>query len=146
MVDDGNESSDAYWSSDEEDLSYVDFHTEFDDNVVIKTVTTNDPFLNKLCGENAMFINLVDEPVNVNDESVVNRTPVLKPPEYGTYASARGRGRMSRGGRGGFGGRGEGTVTMGEGNVTIGATRSSQRGSGKGPRGRGKGQKIRGKG
>ncbi|GJW71852.1 hypothetical protein Tco_0128769 [Tanacetum coccineum] len=28
MADDGNESSDAYWSSDEEDLSYVDFHTE----------------------------------------------------------------------------------------------------------------------
>nr|GEX34510.1 chloramphenicol acetyltransferase-like domain-containing protein [Tanacetum cinerariifolium] len=33
----------------------------------------------------------------------VNRPLVPKPPEYGTYASARGRG--SRGGRGGFGGR-----------------------------------------
>ncbi|GJW79229.1 hypothetical protein Tco_0140911 [Tanacetum coccineum] len=47
MANDCNESSDAYCSSDEEDVSYVDFHTEVDDNVVIKTVTTNDPFLNK---------------------------------------------------------------------------------------------------
>nr|GEV66817.1 zinc finger, PMZ-type [Tanacetum cinerariifolium] len=51
MANDGNESSDAYCSSDEEDLSYVDFQTEVDDNVVIKTVTTNDPFLNKLCAD-----------------------------------------------------------------------------------------------
>ncbi|GKD41480.1 hypothetical protein Tco_1261687 [Tanacetum coccineum] len=43
----------------------------------------------------------------------VNRPSVQKPPEYGTYASARGRGRGSWGGRGGFGGRGEGTATMG---------------------------------
>nr|GEV50411.1 zinc finger, PMZ-type [Tanacetum cinerariifolium] len=45
--DEGNESSDADCFSDDEDLSYVDFHTEVDDNVVIKTVTTNDPFINK---------------------------------------------------------------------------------------------------
>nr|GFA87604.1 calcium/proton exchanger [Tanacetum cinerariifolium] len=32
-VDEGNESSDAYCSSDEEDLSCVDFHTEVDDNM-----------------------------------------------------------------------------------------------------------------
>ncbi|GKB15669.1 hypothetical protein Tco_0849592 [Tanacetum coccineum] len=74
MADDGNESSDAYCSSDEEDLSYVDFHTELDDNVVINTVTTNDPFLNKLCGDSADFINLVDEPVNANVETVVEDT------------------------------------------------------------------------
>nr|GEX97897.1 hypothetical protein [Tanacetum cinerariifolium] len=36
----------------------------------------------------------------------VNRPSVPKPPEYGTYASARGRCRGSRGGRDGFGGRG----------------------------------------
>ncbi|GKB04986.1 pentatricopeptide repeat-containing protein [Tanacetum coccineum] len=36
--DEGNESSDAYCSSDEKDLSYVNFHTEVDANVVIKTV------------------------------------------------------------------------------------------------------------
>ncbi|GJS76092.1 hypothetical protein Tco_0725973 [Tanacetum coccineum] len=66
MANDGNESSDAYCSSDEEDLSYVDFHTEVDDNVVIKTVTTNDPFLNKLCDDN--------EHVNENVEIVVEDT------------------------------------------------------------------------
>ncbi|GJT58866.1 hypothetical protein Tco_1002399 [Tanacetum coccineum] len=79
MTGDGNESSDAYWSSDEEDLSYVDFHTEVDNHVVIKTVTTNDPFLNKLCSDNAEFINLVDEPVNANDESVVEDTENIDP-------------------------------------------------------------------
>nr|GEX09104.1 calcium/proton exchanger [Tanacetum cinerariifolium] len=62
--DEGNESNDTYCSSDEEDLSYVDFHTKVDDNVVIKTVTTNDHFLNKLCVDSAQFINLVDEPMN----------------------------------------------------------------------------------
>ncbi|GKA62896.1 hypothetical protein Tco_0762415 [Tanacetum coccineum] len=74
MADNGNESSDAYCSSDEEDLSYVDFHTELDDNVVINTVTTNDPFLNKLCGDSVDFINLLDEPVNANVETVVEDT------------------------------------------------------------------------
>nr|GEU66377.1 helicase [Tanacetum cinerariifolium] len=54
--DEGNESSDAYCSSDEEDLSYVDFHTEVDDNVVTKTVTTNDPFLNKLCSDSGRCV------------------------------------------------------------------------------------------
>nr|GFC59395.1 hypothetical protein [Tanacetum cinerariifolium] len=67
LADDGNE-------CDEEDLSYVDFHTEVDDNVVIRTVTTNDPFLNKLCGDNAEFIHLVDEHVNANDESMEEDT------------------------------------------------------------------------
>ncbi|GJZ80821.1 hypothetical protein Tco_0645815 [Tanacetum coccineum] len=44
--DEDNESSDAYCSSDDEDLCCVDFHTEADDNVVIKTLSINDPFLN----------------------------------------------------------------------------------------------------
>ncbi|GKB68322.1 splicing factor [Tanacetum coccineum] len=79
MADDDNESSDAYCSSDEEDLSYVDFHTELDDNVVINTVTTNDPFLNKLCGDSADFINLVDEHVNANIETVVEDTENIDP-------------------------------------------------------------------
>ncbi|GJW57066.1 hypothetical protein Tco_0103797 [Tanacetum coccineum] len=74
MTDDGNESSDAYCSSDDEDLNYVNFHTELDDNVVINTVTTNNPFLNKLCGDSVDFINLVDEPVNANVETVVEDT------------------------------------------------------------------------
>ncbi|GKE02840.1 hypothetical protein Tco_1390823 [Tanacetum coccineum] len=74
MADDGNESSDVYCSSNEEDLSYVDFHTELDDIVVINIVTTNDPFLNKLCGDSVDFINLVREPVNENVETVVEDT------------------------------------------------------------------------
>nr|GEX97896.1 hypothetical protein [Tanacetum cinerariifolium] len=52
----------------------------------------------------------------------VNRPSVPKPPEYGTYASARGRCRGSRGGRDGFGGRGEWTATIGESIATMGAT------------------------
>ncbi|GJR50451.1 zf-CCHC domain-containing protein [Tanacetum coccineum] len=79
MADDGNESSDAYCSSDEEDLSYVDFHSELDDNVVINTVSTNDPFLNKLCGDNPEFINLVDETVNENVETVEEDTKNIDP-------------------------------------------------------------------
>ncbi|GKC21340.1 chloramphenicol acetyltransferase-like domain-containing protein [Tanacetum coccineum] len=66
----------------------------------------------------------------------INRPSIPKPHEYGTYASARGRGRGSRGGRGGFGGRGERTATMGD-------TGRSQRGRGKGQRGRGRGQMQR---
>nr|GEV83626.1 hypothetical protein [Tanacetum cinerariifolium] len=68
--DDGNESSDVYCCSDEEDLSYVDFHTEVVD---IKTVTTNDLFLNKLCADSAQFIIFVDEPVNANVETDWNK-------------------------------------------------------------------------
>nr|GEY27368.1 zinc finger, PMZ-type [Tanacetum cinerariifolium] len=247
---------------------------ELDDNVIINTVSTKDPFLNKLCGDNVEFINLVDEPMNANVETVeedtenidhvsnvkegikldedeslkvnkvstrsrsksgegtskspktpvkaitsgpfipylkmknkfrekflingslgeckrakqralfdyegglrecyerlweyrqaildsnlgptcriddeetesvpkrpkVNRPSVPKPHEYGTYVSERGRGRGSRGDRGGFGGRGEGTATMGESIATIGAIGRSQRGKGRGQRGRGKGQ------
>ncbi|GJZ22628.1 hypothetical protein Tco_0559667 [Tanacetum coccineum] len=79
MADDGNESSDAYCFSDEEDLSYVDFHTEVNDNVVIKTVTTNDPFLNKLCADSPQYINLVDEPVNENVKTVVKDTENINP-------------------------------------------------------------------
>ncbi|GJY06754.1 hypothetical protein Tco_0373808 [Tanacetum coccineum] len=79
IVDDGNESSDAYFSSDEEDLSYVDFHTEIDDNVIIKNVTTNDPFLNKLCPDSAKFLNEVDEPVFANDETVVEDSENIDP-------------------------------------------------------------------
>nr|GEY46673.1 hypothetical protein [Tanacetum cinerariifolium] len=79
MVDDGNESSDAYFSSDEEELSYVDFHTEVDDNVIIKNDTTNDPFLNKLCPDSAHFLNVVDEPVFANDETVVEDSENIDP-------------------------------------------------------------------
>ncbi|GJZ40779.1 calcium/proton exchanger [Tanacetum coccineum] len=79
IADDGNESSDAYCSSDEEDLRYIDFHSELDDNVVINTISTNDPFFNKLCGDNPEFINLVDEPVNENVETVEEDTENIDP-------------------------------------------------------------------
>ncbi|GKD57941.1 hypothetical protein Tco_1291328, partial [Tanacetum coccineum] len=65
-VDEGYESSVAYCSCDDEDLSYMDFHTEVDDNVVIKTMTTNDPFLNKLFSNSGPFSGFIYEPVNAN--------------------------------------------------------------------------------
>nr|GEY47052.1 hypothetical protein [Tanacetum cinerariifolium] len=79
MADDGNESSDAYFSSDEEELSYVDFHTEVDDNVIIKNVTTNDLFLNKLCPNSAHFLNVVDKLMFANDETVVEDSENIDP-------------------------------------------------------------------
>ncbi|GJY80787.1 hypothetical protein Tco_0493538 [Tanacetum coccineum] len=72
--DEGNESSDAYCSSDDEDLGFVDFHTEGDENVSIKTLTTNEPFLNKLCSNNGHFRGFIDEHVNANVERVVKDT------------------------------------------------------------------------
>ncbi|GJX40968.1 calcium/proton exchanger [Tanacetum coccineum] len=57
-------SSDEYYSSDEiEEFDDVDFHTEGEENVVIKNLTTHDPFLNKLCGNNGMFRDYLDESV-----------------------------------------------------------------------------------
>ncbi|GJV31468.1 hypothetical protein Tco_1391868 [Tanacetum coccineum] len=69
--DESNESSDAYCSSDDEDLGFVEFHTKTDDDIIIKTLTTNDPFLNKLCSNNGHFRGFIDEPVNANVERVV---------------------------------------------------------------------------
>ncbi|GKE00525.1 hypothetical protein Tco_1388508, partial [Tanacetum coccineum] len=55
-------SSDEYYSSDEiEEFDDVDFHTEGEENVVIKNLTTHDPFLNKLYGNNGMFRDYLDE-------------------------------------------------------------------------------------
>ncbi|GJR26967.1 hypothetical protein Tco_1103199 [Tanacetum coccineum] len=56
--------NDEYYSSDEiEEFDDVDFHTEGEENVVIKNLTTHDPFLNKLCGNNRMFKDYLDESV-----------------------------------------------------------------------------------
>ncbi|GJR89345.1 hypothetical protein Tco_0213356 [Tanacetum coccineum] len=68
--DEGNESSDAYCSSDDEDLGFVDFHTEGYENVSIKTLTTNESFLNKLCSNNGHFRSFIDEPVNANNANL----------------------------------------------------------------------------
>ena len=63
-VDLGNESSDAYCSSDEEDYGDVEFFTEGDENVEIKVVTTKDPFLLKFCSNSGHYKGFIDEPIN----------------------------------------------------------------------------------
>ncbi|GKA20861.1 copia LTR rider [Tanacetum coccineum] len=58
MLNDGydNEDSDCYSSDDaEEQIDGVDFQTEAHDCVVIKDITTSDPFLNKFCSTRALF-------------------------------------------------------------------------------------------
>nr|GEW06968.1 splicing factor [Tanacetum cinerariifolium] len=56
--------SDEYYSNDEiEEFDDVDFHTEVKKNVVIKNLTTHGLFLNKLCGNNGMFRDYLDESV-----------------------------------------------------------------------------------
>ncbi|GJW72193.1 hypothetical protein Tco_0129110 [Tanacetum coccineum] len=48
-------SDDDYNSSDCEEIDNVDFQTEGDESVVIKDISTSDPFLNKLCSARIMF-------------------------------------------------------------------------------------------
>ncbi|GJU49625.1 hypothetical protein Tco_1219180 [Tanacetum coccineum] len=48
-------SDDDYNSSDCEEIKNVDFQTEGDESVVIKDISTSDPFLNKLCSAKIMF-------------------------------------------------------------------------------------------
>ncbi|GJV04025.1 zinc finger, CCHC-type containing protein [Tanacetum coccineum] len=65
------ESSDEYESSDEvEEIDYVDFHTEGEENVVIKNLSTQDPFLNKLCSNQGSFSGFIDEPQLVDQEPI----------------------------------------------------------------------------
>ena len=55
-------SDDEYDSSDEcEEFDDVDFHTEGDENVVIKNLSTKDPFLNKMCSDSGMFVDYLDQ-------------------------------------------------------------------------------------
>ncbi|GJU45690.1 hypothetical protein Tco_1202956 [Tanacetum coccineum] len=81
-------SSDEYYSSNEiEEFDDVDFHTEREKNVVIKNLTTHDPFLNKLCSNNGMFRDYLDESVpkiegealDDPDDAYIN--PIHKHPE-----------------------------------------------------------------
>nr|GEX14070.1 hypothetical protein [Tanacetum cinerariifolium] len=58
-----------YSLGDEKQITDIHFE-EVDDNVIINNVTTNDPFLNKLCPDSAHFLNMVDEHVFANDETV----------------------------------------------------------------------------
>ncbi|GJS16432.1 hypothetical protein Tco_0410904 [Tanacetum coccineum] len=58
------DSSDAYCSSDEEHvIDYVDFYHEGEQDVVVKNITTNDPFLTKLYRHNGNFRGFINEPI-----------------------------------------------------------------------------------
>nr|GEX66213.1 zinc finger, PMZ-type [Tanacetum cinerariifolium] len=70
VYDQGNESSDAYCDSDDEDLDFMDFHIKGYDNVVIKTLTINDPIINKLYSNSGHFRGFIDEHVNGNVQTV----------------------------------------------------------------------------
>ncbi|GJT71278.1 hypothetical protein Tco_1030564 [Tanacetum coccineum] len=63
------DSSDAYCSSDDEQvIDYVDFYHEGEQDVVVKNITTNDPFLTKLCSNNGNFRGFINEPILVNED------------------------------------------------------------------------------
>ncbi|GJT95496.1 F-box domain containing protein [Tanacetum coccineum] len=50
------ESDDEYYGSDDyEEIENVDFQTEGDESVMIKSISTHDPFLTKLCSARIMF-------------------------------------------------------------------------------------------
>nr|GEU56700.1 hypothetical protein [Tanacetum cinerariifolium] len=77
------ESSDKYESSDEvEGIDYVDFHTEGKENVVIKNLSTQDPFLNKLCSNHGSFSGFIDEPQPVDQEPIDDPNAVSIDPLY----------------------------------------------------------------
>ncbi|PWA78041.1 hypothetical protein CTI12_AA102080 [Artemisia annua] len=79
-VDLGNESSDAYCSSDEEDYGDVEFFfTESDENVQIRVVTRKDPFLLKLCSNSGHYKGFIDEKVNEPTIEVINDTDNIDP-------------------------------------------------------------------
>ncbi|GKA76126.1 hypothetical protein Tco_0782504 [Tanacetum coccineum] len=82
---------DEYYSSDGvEELDYVDFHTEGKENVVIKNLTTQDPFLNKLFSNHGSFRGLIDEPVHVDQEPIDDPDDASIDPlyEYGRNVEA----------------------------------------------------------
>ncbi|GKB06126.1 pentatricopeptide repeat-containing protein [Tanacetum coccineum] len=63
------DSSDAYCSSDDKHvIDYVDFYHEGEQGVVVKNITTNDPFLTKLCSNNGNFRGFINEHILVNKD------------------------------------------------------------------------------
>ncbi|GJR99190.1 hypothetical protein Tco_0315699 [Tanacetum coccineum] len=53
-----------YSDDDLEQIDNVDFHTKGDDSVVIKNISTQDPFLTKLCSYRVLFKGNVDSEVD----------------------------------------------------------------------------------
>nr|GEX07843.1 splicing factor [Tanacetum cinerariifolium] len=85
-------SSDEYYSSDEiEEFDEVDFHTEGEENVVIKNLTTHDPFLNKLYGNNGLYRDYLDDSVHetegeaLDDPDGAHIDPIHKAQKGVTY-------------------------------------------------------------
>nr|GEY04132.1 copia protein [Tanacetum cinerariifolium] len=78
------ESNDEYYSSDEvEEIDYVDFHTKGEESVVINKLTTQYPFLNRLCSNHGSFRGFIDEPQPVyqepiNDPNAASINPMFK--------------------------------------------------------------------
>nr|GEZ50081.1 splicing factor [Tanacetum cinerariifolium] len=63
------DSSDAYYSSDDEEvINYVYFYHEGEQNVVIKNITTNDPFLSKLSSNNGNVRGFMNEHIPVTED------------------------------------------------------------------------------
>ncbi|GJR20691.1 hypothetical protein Tco_0969218 [Tanacetum coccineum] len=68
-------SDDDYYSSDEcEEIENVDFQTKGDETVVIKNISTKDPFLNKLCSTRIMF--------RGSAQHIETETPIVDPDDH----------------------------------------------------------------
>nr|GEV16122.1 hypothetical protein [Tanacetum cinerariifolium] len=76
------ESSYDYYSGDAvEEFDYVDFHIEGEENVIIKNLTTQYPFLNNLCSNHGTFGGFIDEHVDqepIEDPNDANRDLIFK--------------------------------------------------------------------
>ncbi|GKB04800.1 short-chain dehydrogenase TIC 32, chloroplastic [Tanacetum coccineum] len=72
QIENQSENSDEYASSDEqEEIKYVDFHSASEESVVIKKLTTQDPFLNNLVSTIGYFRGYIDEQIeNVMDDAI----------------------------------------------------------------------------
>nr|GEY00359.1 hypothetical protein [Tanacetum cinerariifolium] len=69
---------DEYESSDEvKEIDYVDFHTEGVENLIIKNLSTQDPFLNKLYRNHGSFSGFIDEPQPVEQVLIDDVTPLF---------------------------------------------------------------------
>nr|GEY11194.1 RNA-directed DNA polymerase, eukaryota [Tanacetum cinerariifolium] len=61
---DSNDDDYHYSDDDLEEIENIDFHTEGDDSVVIKNITTQDPILTKLCNARILFRGNVEYGLN----------------------------------------------------------------------------------